>query len=72
MNEEPQYTRIDPDTFPCPICGAQSFQWGFSVGDSPSQRLYARAESAGWGEGEVLYTRKCVTCSNVQLFTVKK
>lgn len=62
---------VNPDDFPCPICGQRSYQWGLSVGESPSQRLYARANGAGWGEGEKLYTRKCLVCTNVQFFTVR-
>ena len=71
MAEEKRKNRpaVDPDEFPCPICGETDFQWGRSVGESPSQRVYARANEAGWGEGEVLYTRKCLNCSNVQFFT---
>jgi hypothetical protein len=63
---------IDPDDYPCPICGEADFVWGVTVGEGPSQRLYTRQHGAGWGEGEVLYTRVCLACRNVQLFTVTK
>ncbi|MBL8119788.1 MAG: hypothetical protein J0L63_20085 [Anaerolineae bacterium] len=54
---------------PCPICGGRSFTWGLSVGESPTQRLYARPDGAGWGEGRELRTRECHDCGNVQFFT---
>ena len=73
MAEEKRKNRptVNPDEFPCPICGKTDYEWGVSVGEGPSQRLYARANVAGWGEGEVLYTRKCLHCSNVLFFTTK-
>ncbi len=63
---------VDPDEFPCPICGEAEFEWGMSVTYGVSERLHHRATGAGWGSGQPLNTRKCLHCSNVQLFTVRK
>ncbi len=68
MSEQPDPQRFDPNTAPCPICGAQTFRWGRTVIEA-NDWLYFRQEDGFWGDGEKLTARKCLTCRNVQLFT---
>jgi hypothetical protein len=63
--------QFNPDDFPCPLCGQSEFVWGITVGEGPMQRLYTRPDEMGWGEGKILYTRECLSCSHVMLFTRK-
>jgi hypothetical protein len=60
---------LDPLRKPCPVCGSISYTWGRTVGESPSQYVYFRAEAEGWGGGKRLFARECNTCGNVQMFT---
>jgi predicted RNA-binding Zn-ribbon protein involved in translation (DUF1610 family) len=63
--------QFDPNDFPCPVCGQADYVWGLTVGEGPTQRLYIRPDESGWGEGKILYTRECLSCGNVLMFTRK-
>jgi hypothetical protein len=60
---------LDPIRKPCPVCGGTSYTWGRTVGESPSQYVYFRADKGAWGDGKRMYARECNQCGNVQLFT---
>ena len=54
---------------PCPVCGGTAYTWGRTVGESPSQYVYFRADKGAWGDGKRMYARECNQCGNVQMFT---
>ena len=67
MNNEPnQETRV------CHICNSQNFIWGRAVGERTqweAKSVYFLAYGGEFGQGEELNARKCLDCTNVQLFT---
>jgi hypothetical protein len=51
----------------CPICGGTSYEWGKPGSDGG---LYYLPQGAiyGFGMGEPLAARKCLSCGNLQIF----
>ncbi len=68
MNERRRNS--NPRENPCHICGYQEYIWGSSVAGRGGP-VYFRPEGKLFGGGEVLYTRKCERCDNVQFFSLK-
>ncbi|HIK06068.1 MAG TPA: hypothetical protein IGS40_15350 [Trichormus sp. M33_DOE_039] len=68
MTTQPNPSKPNRQETPCPICGSQNFVWGRTVGESPQQWIYFRADGGIWGDGKQLLARQCADCFNVQLF----
>ena len=53
---------------PCPVCSGTQYEWG-TPGTSDGLYYIAPGSVFGFGGGEGLWARKCMTCGNVQLFS---
>lgn len=57
----------------CPVCGDDRFEWGIAHsyrGSIERLHLLFRRNDAKWNEAsEMIHSRKCVNCGNIQLFS---
>ena len=68
MEEKPKRTPSrDPQTIPCPICGEKAYEWG-TPGSQGGVYFLPQGAMYGFGGGEGLIARKCLSCGNVQFF----
>lgn len=61
--------RVNPDIFPCPICGDDDFSWGYTIGHTASGFRYRSTTDEKFTQGKWVKARECLRCGNVQLFT---
>ena len=64
--------RVNPDFFPCPICGDEDFVWGYTTGYSTVGFRFVEYDNAKFKHGKWIKARECNRCGNVQLFTKTK
>jgi len=62
-------TRANPDMFPCPICGGESFNWGYTTGHTSSGFRFRGNDDEKFTHGKWVKARECVRCGNIQFFT---
>jgi hypothetical protein len=58
---------LNPQTAPCPICHATDYEWG-KPGSEGGLYFVPEGTWFGFGQGEPLRLRKCLSCGNVQIF----
>lgn len=59
----------------CPICSRDDYEWGrMIVGKSvPGQSAVFRPNNSSWNDNDAqLDVRRCLSCGNVQFFTVEE
>lgn len=61
--------RINPDNFPCPICGYEDFEWGYTTGHTSSGFQFRAYSDAKFRHGKLIKARECMRCGNLQFFT---
>lgn len=61
--------RPNPDIFPCPICGNEDFNWGYTTGHSSSGFRFRSHADKKFTQGKWVRARECNLCGNIQLFT---
>jgi hypothetical protein len=61
--------RVDPDTFPCPVCGGTDFTWGKTYGYAGASFVFKSESSRWYQSGKRTDARECNRCGNVLLFT---
>lgn len=68
LDENPERTpKQDPNSLPCPICGETRYEWG-TPGSEGGVYFVPDGSIYGFGGGEGLAARKCLSCGNMQLF----
>ena len=68
MDEAPKPIRKhDPNTIPCLICGETNYEWG-TPGSDGGVYYVPQGGIFGFGSGQGLVARKCLSCGNMQLF----
>ncbi len=68
METTPNRESGDPQAKPCPICSDSNYEWG-TPGSSNGLYYVPPGGIFGFGGGEGLWARKCLSCGNVQLFS---
>ncbi len=61
--------RPNPDVFPCPVCGAEAFNWGKTIGHTSAGFRFMPDTDEMFPRGKWIRARECKRCGNVQLFT---
>lgn len=64
--------RVNPDIFPCPICGYDDFVWGYTTGYSTIGFRFRQYTEEKFQHGKWIKARECLRCGNLQLFTKNK
>lgn len=61
---------INPDHFPCPVCGSTDFTWGEALTPQVGGLLRFKTKQDGFFKGgRLIKARECNQCGNVLLFT---
>lgn len=68
METTPKHESGAPQEKPCPICSGSHYEWG-TPGSSNGVYYVPPGGIFGFGGGEGLWARKCLSCGNVQLFS---
>lgn len=61
--------RVNPDIFPCPICGGEDYEWGYTTGHTSAGLRFRSADDEKFSTGRWIKVRECVRCGNLQWFT---
>jgi len=72
MSDKEQYPDYEDyrsalSTYPCPVCDGVDFEWG-TPGSEGGVYFVPDGNIFGFGGGQGLWARKCLTCGNVLLF----